>query len=169
MTHTGAVGAYVEFPVVDGRSLAGTDVHLPHDLPAARTLAVLAFQQWQQASVDRWIARAEAAGIPGSPLDMGPDDDMCVVEIPVLSTRWKLGRGFIDGGMAASIRVPRVLARTITVYTNVSTFQKMLGIAGSDVVQACVVTPQGEVLARVPGDPTDAGWQVIAEALGRLA
>ena len=153
------------FPDVDGRSLAGLDVRLPQDLPAARTLAVLAFQQWQQSSVDRWIARAEAAGIPGSPLDMSADDDTCVIEIPVLSTRWKLGRGFIDGGMASSIRIPRVLARTITVYTHVSAFQRMLGISGSDVVQACVVTPAGEVLARVPGDPTDAGWQVIAEAL----
>lgn len=155
----------MEFPRVDGRSLAGDDVRLPDDLPAERTLAVLAFQQRQQASVDRWIARAESAGIAGSPLDMNADDETCVVEIPVLSTRWKLGRGFIDGGMAASIRVPRVLARTITVYTNVSAFQRMLGIAGSDVVQACVVTPRGEVLARVPGDPTDAGWDVIAEAL----
>jgi hypothetical protein len=32
-------------------------------------------------------------------------------------------------------------------------------------VQACVVTPQGEVLARVPGEPTDAAWAVIVEAL----
>lgn len=150
---------------MDGRSLAGEDVRLPDDLPAERTLAVLAFQQWQQSSVDQWIARAEAVGVPGSPLDMDADDQTCVVEIPVLSTRWKLGRGFIDGGMAASIRVPRVLARTITVYTNVSAFQKVLGIPGSDVVQACVVTPQGEVLARVPGDPTDEAWRVIAEAL----
>lgn len=155
----------MEFPRVDGRSLAGDDVRLPDDLPAERTLAVLAFQQWQQASVDRWIARAESAGVPGSPLDMDADHETCVVEIPVLSTRWKLGRGFIDGGMAASIRVPRVLARTITVYTNVSAFQKVLGIPGSDVVQACVVTPRGEVLARVPGDPTDTGWNLIAEAL----
>ena len=150
---------------MDGRSLAGEDVRLPDDLPAERTLAVLAFQQWQQSSVDRWIARAEAVGVPGSPLDMDADDQTCVVEIPVLSTRWKLGREFIDGGMAASILVPRVLARTITVYTNVSAFQKMLGIPGSDVVQACVVTPQGDVLARVPGDPTDEAWRVIAEAL----
>ena len=155
----------MEFPRVDGRSLAGEDVRLPDDLPAERTLAVLAFQQWQQSGVDRWIARAEADGVPGSPLDMDVDDQACVVEIPVLSTRWKLGRGFIDGGMAASIRVPRVLARTITVYTNVSAFQKVLGIPGSEVVQACVVTPQGDVLARVPGDPTDEGWRVIAEAL----
>lgn len=156
----------MEFPQVEGRSLAGSDVALPAELPAPRTLALLAFQQRHQACVDRWIARAEAAGVPGSPLDMGPGSDTCVVEIPVLSTRWKLGRGFIDGGMASSIRIPRVLARTITVYTHVSAFQKVLGIPDSAEVQACVVTQQGEVLARVPGEPTDAAWTVIAEALG---
>ena len=155
----------MDFPRVDGRSLAGSEIALPEDLPAPRTLALLAFQQRHQGCVDRWIARAEAAGVPGSPVDMAPGDDTCVVEIPVLSTRWKLGRGFIDGGMASSIRIPRVLARTITVYTNVSAFQKVLGIPGSEDVQACVITPAGEVLARVPGEPTDAAWDVIAEAL----
>ena len=156
----------MDFPRVDGRSLAGADVVLPDDLPAPRTLALLAFQQRHQGCVDRWIARAEAAGVPGSPVDMLPGDETCVVEIPVLSTRWKMGRGFIDGGMAANIRIPRVLARTITVYTNVSAFQKVLGIPGSEEVQACVVTPSGDVLARVPGEPTDAAWEVVAEALG---
>ena len=148
-----------------GRSLSGADVALPEDLPAPRTLALLAFQQRHQGCVDRWIARAEAVGVPGSPVDMAPGDETCVVEIPILSTRWKVGRGFIDGGMASSIRIPRVLARTITVYTNVSAFQKVLGIPGSEEVQACVVTPAGEVLARAPGEPTDAAWSVIAEAL----
>jgi len=163
MPHTGGVN--VEFPRVDGRSLAGDEVQLPQDLPAERTLALLAFQQRHQACVDRWITRAETAGIPGSPLDMDADDQTCVLEIPVLSSGWKLGRGFIDGGMAANIRIPRVLARTITVYTNVSAFQRILGITDSDRVQACVVTPTGEVLARVPGEPTDSAWQAIAEVL----
>ena len=157
----------MEFPRVEGRSLSGAEVELPTELPAPRTLALIAFQQRHQACVDRWITRAEANGVPGSPVDMAPGDETCVVEIPVLSTRWKLGRGFIDGGMASNIRIPRVLARTITVYTNVTAFQKLLGIPGSEDVQACVVTPSGEVLARVPGEPTDAAWAVIAEALAR--
>lgn len=156
----------MEFPRVDGRSLAGAEIILPADLPAARTLALVAFQQRHQACVDRWIARAEAAGVPGSPVDMMPGDQTCVVEIPVISTRWRLGRSFIDGGMASTIKIPRVLARTITVYTNVAAFQRILGIEGSEDVQACVVTPAGEVLARVPGEPTDQAWAVIVEALG---
>ena len=161
MPHTGRM----EFPRVRGRSLAGLEVTLPDDLPAARTLVLLAFQQRQQGCVDRWIARAESEGIPGSPLDVGPSDETCVLEVPVLSTRWKLGRGFIDGGMASSIRVPRVLARTITVYTDVSAFQRVLGIPDSNAVQAGVVTPAGDVLERVPGEPSDEGWAALRAAL----
>lgn len=148
-----------------GRSLSGDEYRLPEQLPAQRTLAVVAFQQWHQACVDRWIARGEAAGLPGSPLDMSADDDTCIVELPVLSTRWKLGRRFIDGGMAASIRIPRVLARTITIYTDVTAFQRLLAIPDSATVQACVVTPAGEVLAKVPGEPTDEGWAQIDSAM----
>ncbi len=156
----------MKFPEVAGRSLAGTSVTLPGQLPAELTLAVVAFQQRHQACVDRWIDRAEEAGIPGSPLDR-PDAKQCVVEIPVLSTRWRLGRSFIDGGMAASIKVPRVLARTITVYTDVRAFQSALGISDSEEVNACVVRRTGEVLARVAGEPTDEGWRTIAEAMSR--
>ena len=28
-----------------------------------------------------------------------------------------------------------------------------------------LVTPEGEVLARVPGEPTDTAWQIVAESL----
>ena len=97
---------------------------------------------------------------------MNDADERCVVEIPVLSTRWRLGRSFIDGGMAANIKVPRVLARTITVYTDVRAFQMPLGIQDSAEVNACVVRRTGEVLVRVSGEPTPSNWAVIAEAMG---
>ncbi len=156
----------MRFSTVDGRSLEGTSLILPRDLPAELTLALIAFQQSHQSCVDRWIAQAEAAGIPGSPRDMNDADERCVVEIPVLSTRWRLGRSFIDGGMAANIKVPRVLARTITVYTDVRAFQMPLGIQDSAEVNACVVRRTGEVLVRVSGEPTPSNWAVIAEAMG---
>jgi hypothetical protein len=37
-------------------------------------------------------------------------------------------RRFIDGGMTAAISDPDVLARTITVYTDVAAFQRSLAI-----------------------------------------
>ena len=138
---------------------------MPEALPAVRTLVLMAFRQTQQGCVDRWIARAEEAGIPGSPADLRPGDETCVIEVPAISTRWSLGQRFIDGGMASSIRVPRVLARTITVYTDVDTLRRALGIPGPDAVQALVVTPAGKVLARVGGEPVPAAWAVIERAL----
>ena len=155
----------VLFPRVDGRSLDGVDVPLPMGLPAQRTLCLVAFRQWHQGCVDRWIAHIEAAGVPGSPMDLKPGDDSCVVEIPVIGTQWRLGRRFIDGGMATSIGVPRVLARTITVYTDVGTFQRSLGIAGSADVVAMVVARDGEVLARADGEPTQEYVALITAAL----
>jgi len=154
------------FPRVDGRSLDGVEIPLPMGLPAQHTLCLVAFRQWHQACVDRWIARAEDAGIPGSPMDLQPGDDTCVVELPVIGMQWRLGRRFIDGGMATSIRVPRVLARTITVYTDVGGFQRSLGIASSADVVAMVVARNGEVLARAAGEPTEDKLAAVLDGLG---
>ncbi len=153
------------FPDVEGRALNGATYRLPTELPAARTLCVIAFRQMHQACVDRWITWAEEAGVPGSPLDMTNGSDTCVVEIPVLSNRWRLGRRFIDGGMATSIRVPRVLARTITVYTDVEKFQRALQIPDSSDVQAMVINLEGTVLARSSGEPDDTKWVTLTSAL----
>ena len=155
----------VRFPAVVGRTLLGVELALPGELPADRTLAVVAFKQWHQAVVDRWIARAVAAGVPPTTLGETGPIPVAVVEVPVLSTQWRSVRRFIDGGMAAGIGDPDVLARTITVYTNVPVFQRSLAIAGSDDVHALVVTRDGAIVARGHGDPDDASWDVIASAL----
>lgn len=158
--------ADVRFPRVAGRSLLGRDGWLPAEFPGLRTLAVVAFQQWQQGLVDRWIARAVAAGVPPTPRGLDPDPPVAVVEVPVLGTRWKPVRRFIDGGMTAGIRDPDVLARTITVYTDVTAFRRPLAIPGTDDVHALVVTRTGDVLARGHGEPTDEAWAPLADALG---
>ena len=54
----------VVFPTLPGRTLMGAELVLPQDLPAARTLVIVAFQRWQQSVVDRWIALAVEAGVP---------------------------------------------------------------------------------------------------------
>jgi hypothetical protein len=159
-----SAGAATRFPAVDGRSLLGADLHLPGELPADRTLVVVAFRQWHQARVDGWIARAVAAGLPATIRGAAGRLPRAVVELPVLSWRWRPVRRFIDGGMTAGIGDPDVLARTITLYTDVATFQRALGIPSSDDVHAIVVRPDGEVLARATGEP-DAGWEAIAAGL----
>jgi hypothetical protein len=158
-------GATARFPAVGGRSLLGVEMALPRDFPAELTLAVVAFQRWQQDQVDRWIARAVAAGIPPTTRGATGLVPVAVVEVPVLATGWRPARRFIDGGMTAGIGDPDVLARTITVYTDVAVFQRALAIPGSDDVHAFVVRRNGAILARGHGDPDDESWEAIVSGL----
>lgn len=155
----------MRFPRVTGRTLLGAEVELPRDLPAERTLTLLAFQQRHQACVDRWIGQAVAAGVPPTPRGATGGLAVAVVEVPVLSTRWRVARRFIDGGMATGIGDPDVLARTITVYTDVGAVQRPLDIPGSDEVHALVVTRDGAVLAHESGEPTPTRWYSVGAAL----
>lgn len=160
-----AASVPARFPEVTGRTLLGLEVMMPGDLPAARTLVVVAFQRWQQTQVDRWIERAVAAGVPATTRGQTELAPLAVVELPVLSTRWRPVRRVIDGGMTSGIGDPDVLARTITVYTDVVAFQRSLAIPSSDEVHALVVSRDGTVLARGHGEPHDTAWETVAEAL----
>jgi hypothetical protein len=161
----GGAGTTAQFPPVIGRSLLGVETALPGGFPAELTLAVVAFQRWHQDRVDRWIARAVAAGIPPTTRGAAGLAPVAVVVLPVLSTAWRPARRFIDGGMTAGIGDPDVLARTITVYTNVAAFQRSLAIPGSEDVHALVVRRDGIILARGRGDPDDGSWAAVASAL----
>lgn len=156
----------MRFPELPVRSLAGDDVVLPRDLPAPLTLVVCAFLQGQQRLVDEWIEWAVDAGVAPSPLGLDPNATSTVIELPLLGRRYRPARGFIDGAMAAGIRVPVVLARTFTAYTDVAAFCRATGIDTQATVTAMVVRRDGMMLARVAGPPDAAGGHAIAGALG---
>ncbi len=58
-----------------------------------------------------------------------------------------------------------MLARTVTVYGDVTATLRALGSSSPHVVQARVVLRSGEILAAAEGEPEGAGWEVIAAAL----
>jgi hypothetical protein len=153
------------FPDLAVRSLAGDDLVLPRDLMAPRALVICAFRQWHQPLVDDWITWATTSGVAPSPLDLDPASSSVVLEVPVLSRRFRPARGFIDGGMASSIRVPVVLARTLTAYTDVSGFCRSARIATTATVTAFVVARDGAVLAQVTGPADPSRCAVVAAAL----
>lgn len=153
------------FPSVHGRSLLGDEVDLPTGLPARRTLVVVAFRQRHQSCVDRWIARAVAAGVPATPRGQDLPMPTAVVEVPALSSRWRPVRGWIDGGMATGIGDPDVLARTITVYTDVGALRRVLSIPDDRDVWAFVVGDDGTILATATGEPDDVAWSAVSTAL----
>lgn len=153
---------FPSIPVVD---LQGAGHRIPEDLPAPRTAVILAFQQWHQRLVDAWIARLEAAGIAGSPAERADDEAPALLEVPVISRRWSPFRRFIDGGMAANIRIPRVLARTQTAYIDRGPLFTALQIPDDSTVCVAVVEPDGHVVTRVLGEADDDAVDVILSAL----
>ncbi|KAE8763645.1 hypothetical protein [Georgenia thermotolerans] len=153
------------FPALEGRSLLGEPVALPAGLPAERTLVLVAFQRWQQPVVDGWLSRAVAGGVPSTPHGAPRPMPVAVVELAVLSIGWKPARRFIEGGMVASSRDPEVLARTITVFTDVSAFRRRLQIPSTEEVHALVVDRGGAVLARARGEVDAETWAAVAVAL----
>jgi hypothetical protein len=152
------------FPDVAGRDLLGTELRLPREFPATVTIAILAFKQWHQAQVDAWIAALVERGIPPTPLG-AVDLDRVVVELPVISGRYQVARRFIDGGMAASIRDPRVLARTITIYGSVERVCRPLGITSRATVSVRVARRDGSVVWGTTGEVTQ---DLVTDLLAHL-
>lgn len=155
------------FPDVTGRDLAGHEYRLPSQFPAVVTIAVIAFKQWQQGQVDAWISRLAAEGLPQTPLGRS-ELDRVIVELPVLSGRYQVARRFIDGGMAASIRDPEVLARTITLYGSVDRFCSPLGIVSRETVSLRVVLRDGTVVWGFTGECSEGAVAEVMTALDGL-
>lgn len=157
----------VRFAPLRTRALDGTPRDLPGDLPAERTLVLLAYRQRHQRDVDEWIALAVALGVPATPRGATGPLTTAVVEVPFLARVWWPARRLIDGGMAQGIADPDVLARTFTAYGAPLRHRRACGLDGPgarrvgarDVdgraeVEALVVTREGTVLWHASGRPT---------------
>ena len=146
------------------RALDGRDRLLPAELPAERTLVLIAYRQRHQRDVDAWIALAVGLGVPATPRGAREPMATAVVEVPFLRARWLPARPFIDGGMARGIADPDVLARTLTAYGAPGRHLRALGldVARTSIrrreVEALVVSRDGRVHWRTAGPPrTDHG------------
>jgi hypothetical protein len=144
------------------RALDGTTRHVPGDLPADRTLVVLAYRQRHQPDVDAWIARAVELGVPATPRGATVPLGTAVIEVPFLSGLWLPARRLIDGGMAQGIADPDVLARTLTAYGSPAAHRRACGLddgtgrgGGGETVEALVAGRDGTVLAHLSGPPSD--------------
>ena len=102
----------VSFPKLSARNLEGLDVTIPDTFEGDRNIVLVAFDRHHQELVDSWIPWLEehAAADPG----------LRFYELPTIGRIWAPVRNFIDGGMAAAIREPVVLRRTLTVYGDVT-------------------------------------------------
>jgi len=125
------------FPNVAARNLQGLGVTLPDAFDGERNVVLVAFHRHHQDLVDSWVPWLEkrAAADPG----------LRFYELPTIGRIWAPVRNFIDGGMAASIREPVILQRTLTVYGDVNRLTRPLGIEDRSTISILLVEPSATV------------------------
>ena len=116
---------------------------LPDAFEGDRNVVVVAFQRNHQELVDSWVPWLEqrAAKDPG----------LRFYELPTIGRIWAPVRNFIDGGMAASIREPVILQRTLTIYGDVNRLTRPLGVEDRSTISIFLVERSGSVLWRGAG------------------
>lgn len=125
------------FPTIDARNLEGLGVTLPGAFEGQRNVVIVAFQRNHQDLVDTWVPWLEKRS--------ATDADLRFYEVPTIGRIWAPVRNFIDGGMAAAIREPVILQRTLTVYGDVNRLTRPLGIEDRSTIAVLLVDPDGTV------------------------
>lgn len=148
------------FPVVEGSNLEGRSMTLPADFGGDLNVVLVAFQRDQQADVDTWTPalKAMAAGRPG----------LRVYELPTLGRRYRLMRGFIDGGMRRGIPDSAVRAATITLYIDKDSFKRPMGIESEDIIHIFLVERSGAIRWRGEGRYTPELGSTLAAAVAGI-
>jgi hypothetical protein len=125
------------FPTLSARNLQGLEVTLPDAFDGARNVVIVAFARNHQEFVDSWVPWLERRA--------STDPDLRFYEIPTIGRLWAPMRPFIDGGMAAAIREPVILQRTLTVYGDVNRITRPLGIEDRSTIAVFLVERGGAV------------------------
>jgi hypothetical protein len=129
--------SHVAFPSVPARDLQGLDVRLPGAFQGRRNIVLIAFYRRQQALVDSWVPWLEEQS--------AADPELRFYELPTIGRIWAPMRNFIDGGMAAAIREPRILKRTFTIYGDVRQVTRPLAIEDRSTITVVLVDGSGIV------------------------
>lgn len=133
-----------KFPVTRAKNLSGTLLELPTQFGGQINLLFIAFQQWQQNSVNTWLPLAEQLEeiVPG----------LQYYELPVIRRMNGFAQAFIDAGMRAGIPGQASRDRTITLYLEKETFKHSMGITSEDAIQVMLVDRSGTILFSLQGD-----------------
>lgn len=134
-----ALGAGV-LPDLKAEDLNEQAYTLPSDLPADKTLLLIAYKREQQQDLNTWI---DDMGLKGSNTPW--------LELPVLEDYGSWFKWFVDNGMRRGIKSEFDRSKVVTVYTDKQAFNASMGIASEDTIYLVVVNRQGQVLALEQG------------------
>jgi hypothetical protein len=125
------------FPSIAARDLQGLDVTLPDAFTGECNVVIVAFQRHHQDLVDSWVPWLEEHA--------AADAGMRFYQLPTIGRVWAPMRLFIDRGMAAAIREPVVLRRTLTYYGDVNKVARPVGIDDRSTITVLLVDGAGAV------------------------
>ena len=148
------------FPTIDARNLEGRRFRLPANFATELSLAVVSFERWRQELVDSWTPTLEILAAKHAGLR--------VYELPIISTRYRLARPFIDGGMAAAIHSRAARERTLTAYTSVETVLRALYLPNAKTIAVVLVDRSGYVYWRALGSFDSALAVSLTATIDRL-
>lgn len=133
-------------PTISAKRLDQQPVVLPHQLPAERTLALVAYTKNQREEVQSWIR------------GMGLNDDspiawfrLSVVNDPGSES----ARSAVEQKLLAKHALDTDRSRLVPVFTNREAFARAAGVSGTQHAAVLVLDRNGHVLARAEG-PYDA-------------
>lgn len=136
----------VFFPQVTGVSLAGERLEFPASFGADRTLAVIAFWEWQQPMVDSWLGTARRLEFQQPAFEY--------FEMPVIEASTPDDHRFIDNGMRSAITDRRAREKTIPLYVDTAGFLRSLGLPTEDEIYAVLLGESGLILRIWAGSAT---------------
>ncbi len=129
-------------PAVSAKRLNQQPISLPQELPAVRTLALVAFDRAHRAEVESWIAG----------MQLRENNAITWFKMPVFDDPGsESARSGIESQMRARHSAEADRARLVPVFTNRDAFIRAAGMTGSDHAWALVLGRDGQVLARAEG------------------
>jgi hypothetical protein len=128
----------MQFPVVTGANLLRKKITLPDGFEGDLNILFIAFQRWQQDTVDTWIPLAKQ-------LEQA-HEGVRYYELPTIQRLNVLAHTFINEAMRAGIPDPTARERTITLYIDKVAFRQALELPHEDDIYVLLVDRQGQVL-----------------------
>ena len=143
-------------PTLQGRTLAGADVHLPADLNTKAGVLVVGFSQASRSQVTAWGKRL-AGDYLGS-------TTVAYYEMPVLESVPKLLRGFVVGRIKADVS-ERARPTFLPVLDHEADWKKATGFGNEDDAYILLVDGAGQVRWRTQGALTDTAYAELQTQL----
>ena len=149
----------MQFPSVKGKNLDRETQTFPASFEANLNLVFIAFQQWQQASINTWL--------PFSASLEQERDDFMYYEFPTIQAMNPIFRTFINEGMRAGIPDPKSRQRTVTLYLDKEEFRASLDMGDEEQIFILLVRQGGEVLWRTRAEFSEEKASSLLRVIGQ--